>query len=154
MNMQKPGFASTHRHLPHWTLNGSVYFFTFRLAAGELSLAERQIVLDHVKAGHGRFYNLAAATVMPDHVHLILRPNDEFTPSQIMKGIKGTSARLLNQHRNTTGSIWQDESWDRIIRNAEEYSEKLEYMYENPIKTGLVPPDATYNAWYFNPDFA
>jgi hypothetical protein len=62
--MLPPGFVSTRRHLPHWTLPGSAYYVTFHLAAGELTPAERRIVLDHVKSGHGRFYDLAALSMI------------------------------------------------------------------------------------------
>ncbi|MBN2581208.1 MAG: transposase [Pirellulales bacterium] len=109
--------------------------------------------MEHVKSGHGRFYELAAATVMPDHVHLILKPLGNFDLSRIMKGIKGASARLLNQRRDTKGQIWQEESWDRVLRNGEEYEEKLKYMYENPVKEGLVVEGSEYDGWFFNPDF-
>jgi putative transposase len=151
--MQPPGFSSTRRHLPHWTLPGSTYYVTFHLAVGELAPADRRIVLDHVKAGHGRFYDLAAVSVMPDHVHVIFKPREGFTPSRIMKGIKGASARLLNLQRNTTGRVWEEESWDRILRDAAEFDEKLQYVYDNPVKAGLVTDGDTYDGWYFNPDF-
>jgi putative transposase len=151
--MPEPRLSTTQRHLPHWTLPGSVYYVTFHLAAGELTVAERRIVLDHVKSGHGRFYELAAAMIMPDHVHLILKPRDGFTVSRIMKGIKGVSARLLNQHRNTTGHIWQEESWDRIVRDATEFDEKLQYMHNNSVKAELVADADSYDGWFFNPDF-
>ncbi len=140
--MQKPGFLSTRRHLPHWTLPGSTYYVTFHLEIGELTPDECRIVLDHVKAGHGRFYDLAAVSVMPDHVHVIFRPQDDFTPSRIMKGIKRASARLLNLQRNTKGRVWQEESWDQILRDAAEFDEKLQYMYDNPVKAGLVADGA------------
>ena len=90
---------------------------------------------------------------MPDHVHLILKPHEGFDPSRIMKGIKGVSARLLNQHRNTKGHLWQEESWDRIIRDANEFDEKLQYMCQNPVKAGLVADGDAYDGWYFNPEF-
>ena len=151
--MQPPGFSSTRRHLPHWTLSGATYYVTFHLDVGELTPAERKIVLDHVKAGHRRFYNLAAASVMPDHAHVMFRPHEGFTPSRIMKGIKGASARLLNLQRNRTGRVWQEESWDRIIRDVAKFDEKLQYMYDNPVKAGLVTDGAAYDGWYFNPDF-
>ena len=70
-----------------------------------------------------------------------------------MKGIKGVSARLLNQHRNTKGRVWQEESWDRIIRDANDFDEKVQYMYDNPVRTGLVSDADAYDGWYFNPDF-
>ena len=112
------------------------------------------MVLEHVKAGHARFYKLAATTVMPDHVHLLFKPLEGFDPSRILKGIKGVSARLLNRHRNTTGRVWQDESWDRIIRDVAEFDEKLQYMVDNAVKAGLVTEGSQYDGWYFNPDFA
>jgi putative transposase len=151
--MQEPHLKITQRRLPHWTFPSSTYYVTFNLAAGELSPMERQIVLGHVKSGQDRFYHLAAAMVMPDHVHLILKPLGQFELSRIMKGIKGVSARLLNQHRNAKGCVWQEESWDRILRDVDEYDEKLQYMYNNPIEAGLVADGDTYDGWYFNPDF-
>jgi REP element-mobilizing transposase RayT len=123
------------------------------LAAGELTREERRIVLEHIKKGDGLFYDLVAATVMPDHVHLILKPCNGFTPSRILKGIKGVSARLLNQHRNAKGCIWQAESWDRILRDTREFDEKLQYMYENPVKAGLVADADAYDGWYFDSGF-
>ena len=152
--MNEPHLTITRRHLPHWTLAGSTYYITFRLAAGGLSPEEQQLVLTHVKSGHGRFYDLAAAVVMPDHVHVILKPRADFTLSNILKGVKGVAARLLNQQRNTRGRVWQEESWDRILRSTAEFEEKLQYMYENPVRRGLVGDGSAYDGWYCNPDFA
>src|SRR5207302_7859967 len=53
----------TKRNLPHWRLDGSTYFITFRLVRGSLGSSERRIILDHVKTGDGPFYRLIAATV-------------------------------------------------------------------------------------------
>jgi REP element-mobilizing transposase RayT len=151
--MEEPRLTITFRRLPHWTLPGSTYFITFRLATGTLDIVERRMVLEHVKSGHAQFYGLAAAVVMPDHVHLILKPLRGFTLSRIMKGIKGVAARRLNQHRKTSGQVWQDESWDRILRDAREFEEKLQYMYNNPLKAGLATDGSLYEGWFYNPDF-
>jgi thiamine-phosphate pyrophosphorylase len=139
------------RHLPHWRLEGSAYFVTFRLLAGVLNASERTIVLDHIKAGDDRFYRLFAAVVMPDHAHVLLRPNEGVELSRILKGIKGASARLVNVSRGSSGSVWQDESWDRIMRDQTEFDEKLEYMLNNPVKKGLVTDPWEYDGWYYNP---
>jgi hypothetical protein len=69
-----------------------------------------------------------------------------------MKGIKGVSAKLINAARGDSGRIWQDESWDRIIRDAGEFDEKLQYMAENPVRAGLIGPDEEYDGWYRSPD--
>jgi REP element-mobilizing transposase RayT len=151
--MNDPTVHIKRRNLPHWTLEVSTYFVTFRVATGTLSIEERAIVRDHLQAGHGKFYQLAAAVIMPDHVHLLLRPIGDYTLSRVMKGIKGVSAHLLNQRRGTRGQIWQDESWDRIIRDDAEFEEKLTYMANNPVKAGLVDPDEPYDGWLINSDW-
>jgi REP element-mobilizing transposase RayT len=115
-----------------------------------LDAPERQIVLEHVKSGAGACYTLIAATIMPDHAHLLLTPRSQTGLSRILEGIKGASARLVNQHRNSQGKIWQDESWDRIVRNQDELDEKLEYMLNNSVKKQLVTDPWTYDGWYYN----
>lgn len=142
----------TERRLPHWHLEGSVYFITFRLAQGDLTSTERAIVLQHIRSGHERFYVLYSAVVMPDHVHVIIKPNSGVDLSRIMKGMKGVSARLLNEARGTKGTIWQDESYDRIIRDDKEFIEKLEYLLMNPVKANLANDGREYDGWYIDKD--
>ena len=140
----------THRRLPHWKLPGSVYFVTFRLLRGQLDATERAIVLEHLKSGDPTFYRLFCAVIMPDHVHLLIQPNAGRDLSEVMKGIKGVTSRKLNLHRGTTGINWQDESFDRIIRDANEFDEKLQYMFNNPAEAGLVGAGEEYDDWYIN----
>ena len=151
--MQADDLKITRRRLPHWSKTGSTYFITFRVQVTPLSHAERLLVLEHIRGGQDKFYKLAAVVVMPDHVHLILKPMDGLTLSRIMKGIKGVSANRLNQLRHTSGAFWQAESFDRILRNEQEFEEKLQYMLDNPVKAGLAATGWEYDGWYFNPDF-
>lgn len=133
-----------HRNLPHWELAGSTYFITFRLREGTLSPVERAIVFRHILSGSAKFYALHAAVVMPDHVHLILEPTPGVGLSRIMKGIKGVSAKLVNQARGVSGTLWQDESFDRILRDKDEYVEKWNYIHNNPVKSLLVEKAELY----------
>ena len=98
------------------------------------------------------FILLVAMVVMPDHVHLIIKPLKVYDLSRIMKGIKGASARLINGIRNSTGNVWQDESFDRIVRDLKELHEKINYMYINPVKIGLTQNPDDYRFWFFDPD--
>lgn len=139
-----------HRRLPHWPLKGSTYFVTFRLLQGELSQPERALVLGHVKSGNGQFYTLIAAVIMPDHAHVLIRPNTEYELARICKGMKGVSAKRVNDSRGTSGRLWQDECWDRIMRDQDELDEKLHYMLNNPVKKGLVGDGWLYDGWYYN----
>ena len=90
---------------------------------------------------------------MPDHVHILLIPKENYTLSRIMKGIKGVSARKLNVKNKTFGSIWQNEYYDRIIRSEKDLLEKLNYMFYNPVKKKLVSNPLNYYGWYLNEDF-
>jgi len=140
------------RHLPHWEAEGAIYFITFRTLSGELTIDEQIIVKDHIVDGNAKFYNLIAVIVMPDHVHLLLFPLHAFSLRQIMKGIKGVSARKINEARESMGSIWQDESFDRIVRDESELKEKFFYMLNNPLKKNLTEDPWNYHGWWFNPE--
>jgi REP element-mobilizing transposase RayT len=140
----------TQRHLPHWQMKGAFYFITFHSLNKILSDDDIRIVLKHIVNGNGKFYVLIAAVVMTNHVHVMLTPLNDIPLTNIMKGIKGVSARKVNEYHQTTGILWQDESFDRIIRNQNEFDEKLKYMFENPMKAGLCEDTWKYHGWYFN----
>jgi REP element-mobilizing transposase RayT len=148
--MEDESLHITRRHLPHWTINGATYFVTFRTRNGTLTVREQQLTLEHLKEGNGKYYDLTAAVVMPDHVHLLLTPKEEYSLSRIMRGIKGASARRINAMRHHPGPVWQHESYDRIMRDEDELLEKLEYMLNNPLKAGLTDDPHRYHGWYYD----
>jgi len=140
------------RHLPHWTLNGATYFITFNTLKGDLSIECQKLTLDVIKEGNHKFYTLIACIVMPNHVHIILTPNEGCTLTRIMKGMKGKSARAINTLSASSGSIWQDESYDRIIRNRRELLNKINYIINNPVKKGLTDDPMNYHGLFLNND--
>ena len=145
----KDELCVTRRRLPHWQLPTSTYFVTFRLKSGVISEDERKIILDAIKHFHNVRYWVSAAVVMPDHIHLILKPlvvesDTEYSLSKILQSIKGFSAREINKVRGTKGSLWQDESFDHIVRDHDEYLEKCNYIRGNPVKVGLCQAPEEY----------
>jgi REP element-mobilizing transposase RayT len=151
--MAKHEIKITRRHLPHWSLDGAMYYVTFRPASGELRSSERALVLNHIKEGDGEYYTLVGCVVMPDHAHVILMADLGYSLEKIMKGVKGASARKLNIARGSRGKIWQHESFDRIVRCEKELHGKLVYMLNNPLKAGLVEDPWRYRGWYCNKDY-
>jgi REP element-mobilizing transposase RayT len=141
------------RHLPHWQFGSKVYFITFRSARGPLPESAMCLVKENILHDHGKKLDLLLATIMPDHVHMLIKPrkkgvgatllspdnNDEwYDLAEIMKGIKGVSARRINKLLGTRSRVWQKESFDRIVRSQKEFDAKMEYIYFNPVKAGLV----------------
>jgi len=139
-------FEKRRRHLPHWEQPGAVYYITFALAGGvSVRLSDTPTVDILVEALHhddGTRYELHAYVVMPDHVHAILMPlrrgKGTVPLSEIMKALKGATAHRINAALGRRGRLWQDESYDRIIRHAKEYRQKLRYIQNNPVRAGLV----------------
>jgi len=57
---------------------------------------------------------------------------------EILKAIKGASAHAVNRQAGEHGALWQEESFDRIIRSSESLDAKVAYILENPVRWGLV----------------
>ncbi|MFQ5490619.1 MAG: transposase [Phycisphaerae bacterium] len=143
----------TRRNLPHIQVPGKTYFVTFRLKEQDvLSAQERTIVLDACRFWDQQKIDVHAAVVMPDHVHLLFSPR-EVSPEQwvtlgeVMHSIKRYTAHRINKDRGRIGSLWLDESFDRIIRNEKEYCEKADYIANNPVKEGLAEKEP-YPWWW------
>jgi putative transposase len=92
-------------------------------------------------------YELGCYVVMPNHVHAIVRPLDERAkPLEAIVGSwKQFSARRFNRARGAKGDIWQEETFDRIIRDEEHLWRAIQYIGRNPDLANLSP-DA-YTLW-------
>ena len=146
----KPGERlETRRHLPHWQIGHSVYFVTFSTRKIVLPDKARQIVLDACRFWHGKKIRLHLVCVMPDHVHALVEPLEEsrknyFNLSQILHSIKSYSAHEINKILERSGTLWEEESWDRIVRDEKDYVEKWAYIWNNPIKAALCENGEEY----------
>lgn len=69
---------------------------------------------------------------MPNHVHLLLQPFPEYSLSKILHSLKSYTAQKINGELNREGRLWQEESYDRIVRGPEEFSHFKEYIRRNP----------------------
>ena len=138
------------RRLPHYQKAGRAIFVTFRkLNREQFAASARDAILRHCLHDDGKRYILHAATVMPDHVHLLLTPicDQEGWPyalPTILKLIKGVSARSVNKLLDGSGPVWQDESFDHVLRCDESFAEKLDYIRQNPVRAGLVKAAEDY----------
>jgi len=132
------------RWLPHLQKDDWPVFVTFDTYQRWIIPPEvRHLVLDCCVAQHSATCELHVATVMPDHVHLILTPlrdadTSSFSLAEILKAIKGRSARELNRALGRAGTVWQQESFDHVLRSNESLGEKVEYVWMNPVRAGLV----------------
>jgi len=100
------------------------------------------LALQSCLRANGRKYLLYAAVVMPDHVHLLcmaLRDgNGSISIPEITRTIKSESAHRINKALGRVGHVWQDESFDHVLRGDESLRKKTLYILENPVRAGLV----------------
>ena len=145
----------TRRHLPHIEIDGATYFVTFTVnEAVTLDLtnaAVASIIIQALRHFAGSRYLLYDYTVMPDHVHMIVKPlTDECgcnSLSEIMHSIKSWTATAINELVGRRGTLWRDESWDHIIRGRADYEETARYIWNNPVAQELVTDPAKWPWW-------
>ena len=138
------------RRLPHRQKDNHPLFVTFTTDhRWELPCAARDVVLDCCLKENGHKFDLHAAVVMPDHVHLIysaMRREDgwEYSLPEIMKAIKGAAARRINLLLNRKGPVWQEEFFDHVIRSNDSLVDRVDYVCQNPVRAGLVKIETEY----------
>jgi RecG-like helicase/REP element-mobilizing transposase RayT len=148
------------RNLPHFEPPWAKYAITFATRNHrQLSEKARDIVLKSVLRWKDRRYELYAASVMPDHVHLLIEPMVErqdgsgqsvfFSLSKILHSIKSFTATRINKIENQSNPVWETESFDRLIRSESDLHEKFHYITRNPWDSGVVEREKDYRwVWY------
>ena len=155
------------RRLPHLQKADADLFVTFCTGARRvLPEQARDVVMDHVfreggiagggaRATHTPRIHLHAAVVMPDHVHLLFAPlRDEegwpFPLVDILQCLKSTTAHRINRLLHSSGPLWEEESFDHVLRSDESLKAKCEYVRQNPVEAGLVKRPEDYRWLWVN----
>ncbi len=133
------------------------------LAEPRVAAAIRENLYHH----RGAKYELLSYCVMPNHVHVLFRPNlddgadggdakpgtvgdekpDRLSKlARIMHSLKSYTASQANKILGRCGTFWQDESYDHWVRDEDELERIVAYIAANPVKAGLVREP---HEWYF-----
>jgi putative transposase len=133
-----------YKKIYHLQKFGKPSFITYRTVRGlVLNDALRRIALEYCVHWHRQRIFLYTAVVMPDHVHMLFTTLESsegaiYSNQQILKNIKGASARAMNLCLARDGHVWQKGYFDTLIRNQEMLKQKVSYIVSNPVKNGLV----------------
>ena len=96
-----------------------------------------KIVVECLRHFDGERYALDQFVVMPNHVHAIVAPAGSHSLSKITQTWKSFTSHEINKRLNRTGKLWQDESFDHIVRSAAQLDFYRKYIAENPVKAKL-----------------
>ncbi len=95
------------------------------------------IVANALRAFDDDRYVLDAFVVMPNHVHLLVKPLGTHRLSSILHSWKSFTAKEINKASCRTGHVWMPESYDHIVRDWEELTAFRKYIAANPEKAKL-----------------
>jgi REP element-mobilizing transposase RayT len=96
-------------------------------------------------------YKLIAWVVMPNHAHFLIKPVNDFTLKEIMQKYKSFTAHECNKLLNRGGRFWQEDYFDRFVRNYEHFEATVNYIENNPVKARLCekPSDWKFSSAHF-----
>ena len=108
------------------------------------------ILIDEWRTAHTRHgWAIGRYVIMPDHVHFFCRAElgaktvptfmqrwKEWTSKRIAR--EATQAGIGNPGLKLSGNLWQEEFFDHVLRSSESYSQKWDYVKENPVRAGLT----------------
>lgn len=107
-----------------------------------------KMIIENWQQFNQKKYDLIAYVVMPNHVHVVIKVFSNNSISNIVHSWKSyTSKRIkeiLSKDSKNTEDLefidkigWQEDYWDRYIRDEIHYFNAVEYIHNNPVKAGL-----------------
>ena len=114
-------------------------------------------------------FKLLGYVCMPDHLHLLIWPQQAADLDAILRDFKGfTAKRIVRQAEAEKNSaflaqfasageepkrgdhkVWQASFWEQDVYSARYLRDRLVYLHRNPVRAGLVekPEDYPYSSY-------
>lgn len=123
-----------------------MYFVTWRLEffQPELNPDERAVIMSALQHFDNHRYELYAGVVMHNHVHALVKPLGKYRLQDLVHSWKSFTAHKFSQNAGRKAPVWQQEYFDRIVRDEKEFFDKAQYIINNPLKTW---PDVEEYPW-------
>jgi REP element-mobilizing transposase RayT len=108
-----------------------------------------QLMSDSLLHFQDQHHFTSCFVVMPNHVHVVIQPITHELEI-CLQGIKQYVALRVNRALGRNGPLWEEESYDRIVRDEEHLWNIVQYIGGNPKKAGL--PSDQWVRW-IHPDW-
>jgi len=97
-------------------------------------------------------YSIDAIVILPDHFHMIIKPQNAKDYPKIVSHIKRSfiygldrnltqklkSKLTSSQARRANSAIWQKRYYEHTIRDEQDYKIRFDYIHFNPVKHKIV----------------
>ena len=106
-----------------------------------------------------KFFNfdIVAVCILPDHIHMILKPQDIYQYPKIITSIKyyfsknydvGVETPTYGYNNKQEKGIWQRRFYEHTIRDEEDLNKHIDYIHYNPFKhLGIAPKDWEFSTF-------
>ncbi len=142
-------------------LNGHSYFMTVVTHRREHILVDNIDILRDSFRESKRYYkyHIDAIVILPDHLHMIITPQNPKDYPKIIKSIKYNFTKHYNgkdldqsssRYERGMKAVWQKRYYEHTIRDEEDHIRCLNYISTNPIKHQYVTDvkDWIYSSFY------
>ncbi len=130
----------------------SQYFLTFCTEGRQAKLANAEFYEHFLKncedCQNDGVFELLSFTVMPDHLHLLIRLGERLSLGKTVARIKAKSGPVLK----TTSTPWQKGFYDHRLRHDEDRLPVFLYIYLNPYRKLLITAEQQWAYYYCVPN--
>ncbi len=93
--------------------------------------------------------DLLSATVMPDHIHILLRLGRRLELSQAVGKLKAITRDALHEN----GLVWQENDYDHRLRTDDAAEKFAKYIFLNPYRSELIRVDEIWPWWVLTENY-
>ncbi len=123
-------------------LSGARYHVTSRVNNREMLLepdrAKKLFEKVLYRAKKKYSFSIEHFTIMNNHIHLILQPQDNESLSRIMQWILSVYALVYNRNTGRSGHFWGERFFSVVLNSLQQYMHAYEYISNNPVVAGLT----------------
>ncbi len=114
--------------------------------------AVAKLVMDSLHFNDEKEYDLKCAVLMGNHMHFVVETFQNSMPLQkILQNLKKFTGRQANCILERSGKFWEEETFDKVIRDHEHFSNTINYCLNNPVKAGFVKAWQDWKWTYIKP---
>ena len=110
---------------------------------------DRRIYLDWLREAAKQFDSAVHAfALMPNHVHLLITPQNADSLAKTMQSLGRRYAQYFNQHQHHSGTIWEGRYRSSLI-DPDYFLRCQRYIELNPVRAGFEsnPQDSTWTSF-------
>lgn len=97
-----------------------------------------KILTHHLSLVHYKYdFKIHSFVLMPNHFHLV-GSTQEFELGHIMRAFLCESAKEINSKSDRINQVWGSRYFKSLITSHQYYLNLYKYVYQNPIRAGLV----------------